>query len=132
MKKTLIEITDDAIQGNRSPLEVYIRLKDIEQTLKECLAALQPLAVDEANKWTEKSFTHFGARIDKKNTPGTWKFTNLDAWKTTKETLKSIEEKAKEAFKAYEKGLTISDNDGVVIEPAEYTPGKETLAIKIL
>lgn len=130
MIKHLLEITDEAIQGNKDPLEVYVELKKIEKTLEMCIESVKPQAIREADNYGEKSFERYGVTITKSRAAGRWDYKGIDQWSKQKEKLSLIEELAKQAYKLGEKGQTITDEDGVVVEPGKYTEGADIIVIK--
>lgn len=130
VKTILGELVQQVIDGNADPLEAYIHIKDLERYIKQCNEAVEPLAYQEADKWTEKTFVYKGAEIQKKNSAGRWDFTNVALYKESQQRLKQIEELAKVAAKG---GATVVDEkSGEVVEPAVYTEGKAIISIKIL
>jgi hypothetical protein len=130
INQTLIDLTQAVIDGNADPLEAYIHLKQIEKHLKGAFECVEPMAFQEAGKWTEKTFTYKGAEIQKKNAPGRYDFTNVSLWKEAEKRKKQIEELAKVAAKG---GATVVDElSSEVVEPAIYTDGKSIISVKLL
>jgi hypothetical protein len=130
VKEILGELVQQVVDGNADPLEAYIHLKDVEKYLKQCNECVEPLAYQEADKWSEKTFTYKGAEIQKKSAAGRWDFTNVSLYKESQKRLKQIEELAKVAAKG---GTTVIDEpSGEVVEPAIYTAGKAIISVKLL
>jgi hypothetical protein len=123
-------MADEVTQGNKNPLEVYVELKKIEKTLEMCLESVKPLAIREADTYTEKSFERFGVTITKSRAAGRWDYKGIDQWKKQNDKLLDIQKMAQDAFKLSEKGQTITDPDGVVVEAAKYTEGADIIVIK--
>lgn len=132
MEKQILKIADDAQQGLCDPLTAYIELKRIEKILSDCLKLTQPLAVQEADKNPEKSFIVGDVKVEKRRSAGKWDYSGIEQWNRQKEAMKEIEELSKQAFQAQAKGrnLTITDMDGVIIQPASFIEGSDTIAIK--
>ena len=124
IKARLLDIQDGVEQGNVNPLEAYVELKAIENTLKEVMAKVQPLAITEADKYNEKSFKAFGAVIEKRSAPATYDMSHINAYLTAKEKVKYIETIAKA-------GGGIDPETGQEIEKAIRVEGKSTIAVKI-
>ena len=120
-------IKQDVEEGTIDALEAYVMLKTIEKELKESLDIVKEHALVEAEKYGEKTFDAFGAEIGVKNGAGRWDFKKLEWWKV----YQLEQESAKEAFKMSEKGQKLITEDGEVIEPAIYIPGKTVLSIRI-
>ena len=130
MIQQILKIADEANQGNTNPLEAYVELKKIEKVLAECLESVKPQAIREADNYTEKSFERFGVTITKSRAAGRWDYKGIDQWTKAKNKLIEVEKMAQDAFKLSEKGQTITDPDGVVVEPAKYTEGADIIVIK--
>lgn len=127
---TLSEFIQQVVDGNEDALKAYIHLKQIEKQLKAAFEAVEPLAFQDADKWTEKTFVYAGAEIQKKNAAGRWNFANVALYNEAEKRKKQIEELAKVAAKG---GATVVDEiSGEVVEPAEYTAGKSIISIRLL
>ncbi len=116
-------------EGNANPLEIYCALHKLEAQVKAAKDQIKHLAIDEASKHG-KTFTFMGFEIQQKALPGRWTFDHIDDWNSAKFKMKTIEDLAKWAYKSAEKGITPIDDDGVIVEPAQYTPGADTIAVK--
>jgi len=123
----LSEMTSDVVNGEVNPLETYIELKHIEKALKSALSTVQGYAIDEAEKYGEKSFKFCGAEVGVKNAAGRWNFKNLDWYEDYQE----LQESAKQSFKLSLKSKQLIDDEGTVVQPAEYTEGKTTISIRL-
>ena len=123
MKSLRVRVED----GEINALDAYIELKRQEKEIKEQLSAIQDEAISEAQKFGEKTFDYKEAKVEVKNAAGRWSFKHLDWHKEAKDK----EEAAKNAYKAAIKGEQYITSDGEVVEPAEYTEGKTTIAIKL-
>lgn len=121
------EILDNVRNGEMDPLNAFIQLKAKEKAAKAALAEIQVEAVEKATTYGEKTFKAFGAEVGCKSAAGTWNFKELDWWQD----FEDKKDDAKKAFKLVDRGKTIVDDDGEVIEPAKYTPGKDIISIKL-
>lgn len=133
MKDQLLQLAEDVQNGNSNALEQYIVLKRLENDFKSVMAIVRDLAIDEADKYGEKTFEAFGAEITKKSDPGRWNYKEIPQWADKKEQLKDIEELAKQSYnqKVKSTGVVIVDEDGIEIEAAQYTDGKSNISIKL-
>lgn len=127
----ILKLADDAIQGIANPLEAYVELKKIEKILEQCLESVKPEACQDAYNYPEKSFDKYGVTITKSRAPGRWDYKGIDQWNDQKKKLTEIEQLAQAAFKLSSKGQTITDDDGVIVQPGKYTEGADTITIKI-
>lgn len=118
--------------GHVDPLKAYIELKAFEKRFKDILSEVQDKAIDEARKYDQKCFKAFGAEITLRANAGTWNYKTSEAWVNKKNSLKEFEELMQAAFKAKQKGNTIVDENGEVIDPAIYVPGADNISVKIL
>lgn len=134
MENQILKIADDAFHGKSDPIEAYVNLKRLEKILGECVKSVQPLAIKESyEKYHEKTFDAFGARIEKKMSAGRWDFSKIKEWNDSKVILQSIEDRAKASYQSNLKGMLMTDeNTGEIIQPASFNDGSETISIKIL
>lgn len=119
--------------GAVDPLLSYITLYALEKAVKNAMETIKESAMNEAEKHP-KSFQFHFAEIQRKSSSGVWNFKNIPEWNEAKETISKVETKYKDAFLQWQKGNSMVDSDGVQIEAnqVEFTPGRETLAIKLL
>jgi len=125
------EIINQVREGLINPLEAYIQLKSIEADLKTALPLINDEAVEEAKKHALKSFKFKGAEITLKSNPGTWDFKSIDSWRLQKEKLKEVEESAKIAYQTKGKSVQF-DMNGEEIQPAQYTPGRDNISVRLI
>jgi len=119
----------EVLDGKVDPLEVYAQLKQMKKDLDESLKVIEEEAREEALKYGEKHFEHKGFKIEVRGGSTRYNFSNIQAWKQKKDELKSIEEKYKQAYKSYEKGITSLDEDEV-LELPEAKTSRESIVIK--
>ena len=123
------QLTFAVEEGNLSALDAYIQLHQIEKLAGEARKQIQAQAVTEAQR-EGKQFTRMGFEVQCRAGAGRWDYKHIPDWEAKKFELSQLEEKAKWAFKSAEKGITPIDEDGVIVEPAIYTPGADTIALK--
>ena len=123
------QLTFAVEEGNLSALDAYIQLHQIEKLAGEARKQIQAQAVTEAQR-EGKQFTRMGFEVQCRAGAGRWDYKHIKEWEAKKFELSQLEEKAKWAFKSAEKGITPIDEDGVIVEPAIYTPGADTIALK--
>ena len=125
------ELIDGVLDGDIDPLKAFIELKAKEKAIKGALDIVQDHAVENAQSYGEKTFKAFGAEIQCKAAAGRWDFKHIEPILKLKEQVKDYEGLAKDAYKLIEKGRQVIDDNGEVVEPAKYTPGKDIIAIKL-
>jgi len=121
----LLQLALSAKSGDCDPLSAYVELKKIEDELNQALKMVQPLAIDEAEKWKEKSFKYAGAIIEKKSAASRWDYSHIPAWQTAKSKLTYVE-KIAQAGGGYDEETTEQIEKAVKIE------GKSTIAVKLV
>ena len=118
-------------EGKVDALAFYITLNRIEKHLAAVKEEVKEYAIQQADQWHEKSFSYFGATIEKKASAGRWDYKGIRAWTEAKANLQAIEERAKAAYQAAQKfGMQTATADGEEIELPTYTAGSEIIAIK--
>ena len=132
MEKELLDMATQVTQGNANALEIYVKFKAIDKVLQDCIKSVQPEAIAEAHKYSEKTFEAYGAHIEKKAGAGKWDYKHISKWSEEKENLKHIEEMAQIAFKSMQHGTQYFDDKGEQVEPASYTSGSDTIAISFI
>ena len=120
----LLNLANQVVEGELNPLKVYIQLKQIESELEEAMKIVQPLAIDEADKYTGKSFQAFGAMIEKKNGASRWDYSNVSTFNYYKSKLEYVQKIAQAGG-----GFT---EEGEQIEPAVKVEGKSTISVKLI
>lgn len=113
-----------SLDGEINPLEAYIEIKRLSNEISQAEAVVKDLAINEADKYPSKSFSAFGAQIEKRNGPSTWDYSSCAAHIQAKERLKYIE-------KIAQAGGGADANTGEEIGKAIKIEGKSTIAVKI-
>lgn len=127
----LEELANAWREGSIDALATFITLSRIEKMLGQLKDEVKPYAIEQSGQWHEKTFSYFGATIEKKSGAGRWDFKGVQAWNEAKATLQSIEERAKAAAQAAAKfGAAMISEDGELLEGAKYTPGADIIALK--
>lgn len=108
-------------RGNVNPLEAFIYLNWMQKIADAAKKQLLDEAISEAEKYPEKEAELYDAVVTVKNGAGRYKYPDY---------IKDLQEQHKAAYKAKKDGNTITNEDGEIIEPAEFTPGRTILNIK--
>lgn len=125
------ELAEAWRSGAVDALAFYITLNRLEKAISELKDESKPYAIEHSMQWHEKSFSYFGATIEKKSSAGRWDYKGIRAWTEAKANLTAIEERAKAAYQASQKfGMQSATADGEEIELPTYTAGSEIIAIK--
>lgn len=118
-------------EGNKSALEVLVNLKRLEKELAAAKKQIEDAAYHELLDYPKSKAEAYGAVLELRSTAGRWSFDKVQDYAEAKTQMKAIEEAAKEAYKAAQKGRVLYDEDGVEITPAEFTPGKDAIFISL-
>ena len=114
------ELTLLVNSGEVNPLEAYIILKQEQSNVETALKAIQDHAINEGLKYGEKSFSAYGAKVEMRNSPSTYKFSGY---------LTALEEKLKALREQAKIGEIVDSDSGEVIPKAIKLEGKQTISI---
>lgn len=131
IKETMSSIVQDVIDGNENPLKAFAILKEVEKHCKKCLEEIASDVMNEANKYSEKSFTDSGYQFEKRNGSARYDFSHIQEHSELKSKIKAFEEKSKQAYRNWQKGITaVDDETGEVIPQPKVTYSKDVLIVK--
>lgn len=115
-----IEIAGLVGAGELNPLEAYVILKELQGKTELAIKQIQDQAINEGLKYGEKSFNAFGAKIEMRSSPATYKFCAA---------IQNLEAKVK-LLKDQSKLGEFADTDtSEIIEKAVKIEGKQTLSV---
>lgn len=120
----LPELAQQVFRGETLALPTYIQLKELEQQLKEALAIVQPLAVDEASNYPEKTIQFANASVEKRSGPATWDYSHIPV-------VAAYQEKVKYVQKIAQMGGGVDPDTGELIDKAYRIEGKATIAVTL-
>lgn len=120
----LRELAQQVYGGETLALPAYIQLKELEQELKEALAIVQPLAIDEASNYPEKTIQFANASVEKRSGPATWDYKHIAV-------LNAYQEKVKYVQKIAQMGGGVDPDTGEIIDKAFKIEGKSTIAVTL-
>lgn len=115
-----LELANRVEAGDCNALDSYIALKKAQAELEIALKLVQPLALNEAEKYGQKSFSAFGAKIELKNGPSTYSWCGV---------ITDMERKLKYYKDMSKVGQFADPETGELIEGAIKLEGKQTIAI---
>lgn len=115
-----LELANSVESGDCNALDSYIALKKAQDEITEAIKKVQPYALTEAEKYGQKSFEAFGAKIELRNGPSTYSFCG---------TITDIEKKLKYYKDMSKVGQFADPETGELIEAAIKIEGKPTIAI---
>lgn len=124
------QLIQDVFDGNESPVKAWAILDQLEKMIKYGKTTIQNYALSEAEKYGAKSFEDFGFSFELRNGRRTYDFKHIQEWVEAEEQKKKIEDKYKQAFMNYEKGLNAVTQDGEVLELPVVKYTNDSLIIK--
>lgn len=131
IENRIVDVVNKVEEGNLCPLQTTIQLKKLEKLISSALAQIKDQAINEALKHGDKEFEFFGARVHVRSSATRYSYKHIDAWVELNNKLKEVEASAKDALKLKLKGQQSITEDGEIVEPADFTTGKETLFISL-
>tara|TARA_R110002012_G_C11299572_1_gene573149 strand:+ start:116 stop:520 length:405 start_codon:yes stop_codon:yes gene_type:complete len=122
-------LVQEVIDGNCSPYEATYFIKEEIKKLKEHLEIVHAEAQNQSI-YEDKTFEKDGFKMEKRNGRKVWNFKGCESYKIAKDNLTEIENDLKDNFNQWEKGNTVTNEDGVIMEVPKVTYTKEVLIIK--
>ena len=108
-------------------LKAYIELKQSADLIADAMKQIKDLAIEELDNYPKRKAELMGVKAEVRNGASRYDFKHIHDWSEYKARLQAIEGDAKEAAKLAAKGKIMLDEDGVQVEPAKVTHGKETI-----
>lgn len=115
-------------QGEISPLDAYIELKEMSEYIDNQLKYIKESAIVEAEKY--KGDNYKGYSIDVRNVGGRYDYSHIEQISNLKAQIKELEKIAQESYKNGLKGLQMMSNDAELVCPAKYTDGSVSIILK--
>ncbi len=120
LNASIQRIVHSVSEGDANSLEAFIFINWIEKVAKGAKEQLKEQAIEEAMKHG-KNASVYDATVTVKSTGGKYKYPKY---------IKALQDQHKAAYGAAKNGGELIDKEtGEVVEPAKYTPGKETIAV---
>lgn len=108
-------ILKEVESGRENPIDVALRLKVLEEVLKETREKISKYTCDELDKYPKGSVNIFDARIEKMETAVRYDYSSDSIWNELNVRYKEIEELKKsreELLKKIPTGSTLVDENG--------------------
>ena len=122
-------LVQEVIDGNFSPYEAEYIIKKQMYDLSVHLEIVHTEAQNQSI-YEDKNFEKDGFKMEKRNGRKVWNFKGCESYKIAKANLTEIENDLKDNFNQWEKGNTVTNEDGVIMEVPKVTYTKEVLIIK--
>jgi hypothetical protein len=115
-------------EGYVNALQAYVLLKELSGKVEEIIDTIQPLAVQESEKYEGKQFKAFGVLIEKRDGTRRWSYPDFTPYNAAKERAKALEALMQNVANT---GAQLVDAEtGEVVPAAKCTYSKPTIAIK--
>lgn len=122
-------LVQEVIDGNFSPYEAEYIIKEQMYDLSVHLEIVHTEAQNQSI-YEDKNFEKDGFKMEKRNGRKVWNFKGCESYKIAKDNLTEIENNLKANFNQWEKGNTVTNEDGVIMEVPKVTYTEEVLIIK--
>ena len=120
-------------RGYLDPLEAYVFMKKLSSQLDDIMKEVKELALKELNKYPENMLEKYGAKFSKTKGKANYSFKGVPGHAEAVAAKKKIEDDAKAAFKAREKGQQMFDDEtGEILHPCGVTYSKDSFSISII
>jgi hypothetical protein len=123
------KLTKEALDGEISSYMASYLIKEQLKIVKEHLEIVNTHAINESI-YEEKTFKKDGFNMEKRNGRKVWNFKGCESYKIAKDKLAEIKNDLKDNYKQWEKGNTVTNEDGEILEIPEVTYTKDVLIIK--
>lgn len=120
----ILSLAISAQNGDCDALQAYKTLKFIEDELKRAIAIVQPLAINEADKYPGKQIDFPDAIIEKRSAPARWEYKHIPAWQEAQKRLEWVQ-------KIAQAGGGADPDSGEIIDRAVKIEGKATIAVTL-
>ncbi|TNE74969.1 hypothetical protein EP331_00320 [bacterium] len=107
----LRDLTESVENGNSDSIVTLAKITNLEKALKDCKDQVYLTALEEAEKYPEKTFEHKGVKVEKRAGRKVYDFKNIQEWNNLNQNVKLFESKSKAAYDAYQKGLKMYDEE---------------------
>ena len=129
LKEQISATIQDVQDGNFNPLEAYANLKSLEKYLKTSYLQIEESAIEEAEKYGEKTFEDFGFSVTVRNGNTTYDYSSNVDIKRLEGELKYIKDLLKNASRMDK--VIVDENTGETYSPCPIKSGsKQSLIIK--
>lgn len=129
-QQDLAQFTQEVENGDRDALTAYANIKKLESEIIAVKKQIEPLALDEAVAFGEKSFETHGIKFEVRNGATRYSYKGIPEWVEKQKELKAIEDKSKHAFISVQKGLLTVTDDIKEIPMPEVSYSKNSLIVK--
>ena len=139
-RQSVIEVTPTTLQdyfgiliesvrnGELNPLELYGKAKEIEDLAQKVKIEVQTLAIEEAEKRTEKTFNFGNFKVTKVEGRRMIDYSNIEEYQIAKANLKEIEDKYKQV--ALSSLTSLDESTGEILKRPIITFSKNSISIK--
>lgn len=98
-KQAIQVMANDIIQhvesGEDNPLDVFVKVKALEEALKIAKQSIEDKALEEAEKYGKGVFAHMGANITVRETGVKYDYTSVSSWKSIQDKIDELKEQQK-------------------------------------
>ena len=127
----LAKLCEGVDEGDIDAIVTLSKISKLEKLLKEVKAQVYEQALQVADEYPEKTFSHSGLIIEKRAGRKVYDFKQIPTWNDLNTSLKDFEKKCKGAYDAWSKGTVLVDEEtGEQIPLPGVKNTKDVLVIK--
>lgn len=117
-------------EGETEALYAYATLKKYKDLFEQASKQIEPIALEEASLYPEKTFENNGFSFEKRNGARRFSFDHIQEIVKLKNEIKVLEQKSKQAFLSKEKGILVADENGeeIILPKVKYS--KDSLIVR--
>lgn len=115
--------------GEMNALELYTKSKEISDIASKVQKEVQEIAIEEAEKRTEKTFNYGNYKITKVEGRRMIDYSDIEEYQIAKDNLKEIEEKYKES--TLSKNSILDESTGEILKRGIITFSKSSISVKL-
>jgi hypothetical protein len=116
--------------GDINALDIYGELKQYIKRLQEIEEKMKVFALQEAEQYGTEAFEHGDFRYQLRKGGAMYDYSVIAEWKEMKDSMKEIEEQAKQAFLLSRSGAFLVGEDGDVAELPRVTYKSDSLTVR--
>jgi hypothetical protein len=130
IEKSICTAVDKVERGEREPLELYIALSELADTVDACIKQIKEPALREAKEYNGQDYKGYGITV--RESGGRYSYDHIPEYVELKERIKAIEKQAQIAYKLSLSKLDtmVVSGEGEVLQAATYRSGSESIILK--
>jgi len=125
-----LKIIQDLRDGKENPLKALALFKLQKDQIQKYIDEVEPLAMDEANKYESNSFKDYGFSFERRTGGPIYNYKSIPQWQEADKKKKEIEKNHKSAYLSYQNGINSVDENGEILMMPEVSNRKDSIVVK--